>query len=239
MLCRVAAAAGRRADDCARLRRLVDWARRPPCDSSRRTERRPDRAEGAGKLAHWVAAAVGLQQAWVRLICRADGVERSVDVHERASSLVRSAECLQQVQCQVAADGKEQLLVDSKDLGRAHEMSGDGRVGDGQCSKMRLSSRCPADRRWLRALRAFRAGRRHQQACCCCSSWHLVYFDDRFGSGAEELASFGIRDEGAERRLYRTATCPCPRPHASLAHACKQLLQLLQPLMQQRTGSRL
>ena len=58
MLSRVTAAAGRRAADCARLRRLGDWAGRPPSDSLRRAERRPRKAEGAGWLAHWMPAAL-------------------------------------------------------------------------------------------------------------------------------------------------------------------------------------
>ena len=98
MLSRVAAAAGRRADDCARLRRLVDWARRPPCDSLRRAERRPGKAEGAGWLAQWDTAAAQVQQTWLRPIRRADGAEWSIDVLDRAVSAVRSTDGLQQWQ---------------------------------------------------------------------------------------------------------------------------------------------
>ena len=98
MLFRVAAAAGWRVADCARLRRLVERAGRPSSDSVRRAEHRPSKAEGAGRLAQWVTAAAELQQTRLSFICRADGAERSFDVHERASSRVRSTECLRQVQ---------------------------------------------------------------------------------------------------------------------------------------------
>ena len=62
MLFRVAAAAGQRAADCARPRRPVDLAGRPPSDSLRRAERRLGKAAGAGWLAHWLPATPGLWQ---------------------------------------------------------------------------------------------------------------------------------------------------------------------------------
>ena len=82
----------------------------------RRAERRLGKAEGAGWLAHWVIAAVELQQTRTRPIRRADGAGWSIDVHERDLSLVRSTESLQQMQCRIAAVEIKQLLLDATNL---------------------------------------------------------------------------------------------------------------------------
>ena len=141
MLFRIAAAAGRRAAHCARPRRPVDLAGRPPSDSQRRAEQRLAKLAGACWLAHWWAAAPGLEQAQEGSICCGGGAERLICVHDRVALFVcatgRRNVYKTSTTTQVAADGKEQLLVDSKDLDRVH----DRREGDGQCSKMRLSSR--------------------------------------------------------------------------------------------------
>ena len=63
-----------------------------------------------------MTAATELQQTRLRPIRRTDGAEWSIDVHERASSLVRPKDSLQQVQCRDATVGVKQLLLYTSNL---------------------------------------------------------------------------------------------------------------------------
>ena len=167
VLSRTTAAAGRRAGDCARLRRPACRARRPPSGPSRRAERRPGRAEGAGRLAQQVAAAAGLHQARMRPMRRTDGADWCSDMHERDLSPVRSQERLQLVQFKIAAEVTRQLLQDATAPRTKARSAAAGRWT--RRSTRRRVDRA-ADRAWPRTRCKVRARYRHEKAGCSCSS---------------------------------------------------------------------